>query len=168
MFNLTNPRSEVVDIFRELYFRSVLDAFFARVSGKNTRLASFSDQAPHPPSRRKYLGLQDIPLEKITGSVGRELDFDNRFRPLSKHLRERWVNVYLGFTQNELPPIRVYKLRENYFVEDGHHRLSVARTMEKAYIRAEVWDYALPESRTVVPECKAAKCNVRVKESSPA
>jgi ParB-like chromosome segregation protein Spo0J len=40
-----------------------------------------------------------------------------------------------------LPPIEVIQIGEHYFVNDGHHRISVARALGIAYIDAlvEVW-----------------------------
>jgi hypothetical protein len=46
----------------------------------------------------------------------------------------------------ELPPIEVYKLDELYFVRDGHHRVSVARSLGYETTRANVI-----EVRTRVP-----------------
>jgi ParB-like chromosome segregation protein Spo0J len=39
-----------------------------------------------------------------------------------------------------LPPISVYRLGERHFVRDGHHRVSVARSLGMAAIDAEVTD----------------------------
>src|SRR4030088_3217255 len=38
----------------------------------------------------------------------------------------------------ELPPIDVYKVGDSYFVIDGHHRVSVARSLGRATINARV------------------------------
>ena len=91
---------------------------------------------------RKYLGMQTIPVAAITGSVGRSRDFDRHFRPLKKHLRDRWAGAYLRSGTDSWPPISVNKVGETYFVEDGHHRVSVANFLGKNYIQAEVWEYS--------------------------
>jgi uncharacterized protein (DUF1015 family) len=39
------------------------------------------------------------------------------------------------------PPIRVYQVGNLYFVEDGHHRVSVARQLGLKLIEAEIWEY---------------------------
>ena len=75
----------------------------------------------------QFLGDEDIPVERIIGSLGRARDFDREFRPLKRHLRDRWVRVYLDLEADRWEPIRVHKLGDEYFVEDGHHRVSVAR-----------------------------------------
>src|SRR3712207_6870416 len=41
---------------------------------------------------------------------------------------ERWKRVDLAFHRDKvLPPVSLYKIGETYFVEDGNHRVSVAR-----------------------------------------
>src|SRR5207302_11307346 len=39
---------------------------------------------------------------------------------------------------DELPPIDVYKVDDNYYVIDGHHRVSVARNLGRPMINARV------------------------------
>jgi hypothetical protein len=39
---------------------------------------------------------------------------------------------------DELPPIDVYKVGDEYYVIDGHHRVSVARSLDRATINARV------------------------------
>ena len=37
-----------------------------------------------------------------------------------------------------IPPISVYRVGDRHFVDDGHHRVSVARSLGMAAIDAEV------------------------------
>ena len=97
------------------------------------------------------LGLQVIPLDSIVGTVGRRpREFDRAFRPTTDRLRDRWQRVA---TQREsgtgMPPIDVYRIGELHFVEDGHHRVSVARAKGDTTIEAHV-----KEVRTQVPAPK--------------
>ena len=80
------------------------------------------------------------------GSLNRNKDFDAEFRPLRDHLRERWVDAYLQKDVNSWPPIRLHQIDDAYFVEDGHHRISVARCTGMHFIQAEVWQYEKPRS----------------------
>ena len=74
------------------------------------------------------LGTRVVDPEKIVGSVGRRKDFDARFMPLRAAVATRWRRVDLAFHQDKvLPPISLYKLGDAYFVQDGNHRVSVAR-----------------------------------------
>ncbi len=73
-------------------------------------------------------GIRVVDLEKIVGSVGRSRDFDHYFMPLRAAAGERWKRVDLAFYRDQvLPPVSLYKLGDAYFVEDGNHRISVAR-----------------------------------------
>lgn len=87
------------------------------------------------------LGIQDIPVKAIVGSVGRRQEFTRHFLPRvgDRHSRERWRNIFtLAVTGVGLPPIQVFKFGEAYFVKDGHHRVSVARYMNWTTIQAYV------------------------------
>src|ERR687898_3561672 len=84
-------------------------------------------------------GIRVVDLEKIVGSVGRSRDFDRYFMPLRAAARERWKRVDLAFYRDRaLPPVSLYKLGDAYFVEDGNHRISVARYHGIPDVEAEV------------------------------
>lgn len=86
-------------------------------------------------------GVQDIPLDKIAGSVAPEAkttDFDPNFLPVNPRLRDRWANVYAAMVATDVPPIDVYKVDDKYYVIDGHRRVSVARALDRPTIRARV------------------------------
>jgi hypothetical protein len=86
-----------------------------------------------------YRGVQTVPLEKIVGSVGRYRDFDNEFLPMQNQTGDRWRKINRAFYEDvSLPPIKLYKVGEVYFVLDGNHRVSVAREHGAIYIDAEV------------------------------
>lgn len=86
-------------------------------------------------------GLQDVPVKKIVGSAGRCDGFTRHFLPRvhDRQSKERWRNIYtLAVTGQGFPPIKVYKVGEVYFVEDGHHRVSVATYLHWKTIQAYV------------------------------
>jgi hypothetical protein len=96
---------------------------------------------------RHYAGVKCVSLDQICGSVGRTGDFDHDFHPLDDRLRERWVGVAMARSQGiPLPPVNLVQVGGCYFVEDGHHRISVARAWGEAFIEAEVtvWDVKGP------------------------
>lgn len=73
------------------------------------------------------LGLQSIKLDSIVGSVDSTRDFDRRFRPTSSRVRERWERLALAQLRGEsVPPIDAYRIGDLHFVQDGHHRVSIA------------------------------------------
>ncbi len=88
-----------------------------------------------------FLGLQEVPLDQIIGSVGRYRDFTRTFLPRTDALRERWAAVEDRGREGGLPPVELYKVGEAYFVRDGNHRVSVARTKGAPDIEAFVWEY---------------------------
>jgi hypothetical protein len=92
-----------------------------------------------------YQGLQDIPLDRIVGSVGRYREFSRTFLPRTHADWQRWARVKVlmeGMTG--LPPIEVFQVGEIYFVKDGNHRVSVARDMGAKNIHAHVTEVKSP------------------------
>ena len=91
------------------------------------------------PTNETYVGMKVVPIEKIVGSEGRYNDFDNHFFPKSSHLRNRWQHVdEAAINDIILPPIKVYEIAGLYFVRDGNHRVSVAKSRGTEFIDAEV------------------------------
>jgi hypothetical protein len=85
------------------------------------------------------LGAQPVPIERIIGTESRQADFDALFRPLRKTEPLRWVNIAVAWlTDVSLPPVALLKVGEDYYVRDGHHRISVARALGQHYIDAVV------------------------------
>ena len=90
----------------------------------------------------RYLGLRDVPLDQIVGSVGRYRDFNRAFFPRQDSIQERWRRIdRLTMTGGGLPPVELYKVGQVYFVRDGNHRVSVARQHDTPSIQAYVWEY---------------------------
>ena len=90
---------------------------------------------------KSYLGVQEIPLDQIVGSVGRCEDFTRTFMPRKTSTRQRWEKVDKLAQISGWPPIEVYKVSHTYFVRDGNHRVSVARQFGTEKLEAHVWEY---------------------------
>lgn len=127
------------DTARARAFRRAIGAILARRAlrlhsiAPSLKAAGFESQS--------YGGFQDIPLDKIAGSVAPEsktTDFDPNFLPINPRLKDRWVNVYEAMVSSDVPPIDVYQVDDKYYVIDGHRRVSVARALERPSIRARV------------------------------
>ena len=85
------------------------------------------------------LGLQVVPLDAIVGSVDRTVDFDRGFRPTSPRLRSRWERIAAAQRRGEsMPPVSLFRIGDLYFVRDGHHRVSVAKSLGRSDIDAYV------------------------------
>ena len=92
-------------------------------------------------------GTMDVPLDRIIGSVGREREFNRAFLPREEALRSRWEEVHdLAESSRGFPAVELYYVNDIYFVVDGHHRVSVARSVKAPSIEARVKEFV-----TLVP-----------------
>ena len=72
--------------------------------------------------------------------------FDTQFHPLKHGTRQRWVGIMMARRSGlSLPPVKLIRVGDAYFVRDGHHRVSVARALAEEYIEAEVTVLTLAE-----------------------
>jgi hypothetical protein len=88
-----------------------------------------------------------VPIAQIVGSEGRCADFDRDFNPLHDRCRERWLRIAAARRRGmPLPPVDLVQVRDCYFVQDGHHRISVARALGQPDIEASVtvWQVSGP------------------------
>src|SRR3954467_7837540 len=84
-------------------------------------------------------GLNVVQLDDIVGTVDRAADFDRGFRPTSQRLRSRWERIAAAQRRGEaMPPVSLFKIGDPYFVRDGHHRVSVAKSLGRSDIDAYV------------------------------
>lgn len=113
-----------------------------RLRGEPTELLSFEAvrMALHL-TYRQAEGIRNVPLDDIVGSVDRVEDFTRRFYPRRDDLKRRWVKVAELVQASGLGPVSLFRVSKIYFVEDGNHRVSVARAMGAPTIEAEVWKY---------------------------
>ena len=90
----------------------------------------------------KSKGIIAIPIDKIIGSLGRYLDFSETLLPKRSDGSSRYDYIKNLMEQGvNLAPIQVYQILDNYFIIDGHHRVSVAKNEFKAkYIDADVME----------------------------
>lgn len=131
---------EGMNKFNSARVRAFWQDMFNHLRGKPAELLSFDDIRQRLRLREEsYKGLQEVPLEKIAGSVGRYRDFDVNFLPKKVEMRDRWSRVYAqANSMTGLPPIELYKVGDVYFVRDGNHRVSVARQLGAKTIEAHV------------------------------
>jgi hypothetical protein len=122
--------------------RALFGRLAARVRGHSERgaLLAFDEiRRTMRVDNRVYLGRRVVEVSKIVGSVGRHREFGRDFMPAKASMAERWKRVDRAFHRGvELPPVRLYRLGDAYFVEDGNHRVSVARYQGVEWIEAEV------------------------------
>lgn len=92
------------------------------------------------------LGIQKVPVDKITGSVGRYQDFDSKFR-LKKHLSQERLESVKKFMREgkPLPPVRLYQIKDEYYVLDGNHRMAAAKEFGYSEMDAQVIEFFASE-----------------------
>ena len=109
--------------------RAVLRAFWrkiiTRLTGEKNDLLPFDEVRARLPIRgQHYIGLRQVPVSKIIGSMGRYQDFDRAFLPIQIRTKDRWVSIDKAhYAQVILPPVDLYKIGDIYFVKDGNHRV---------------------------------------------
>jgi hypothetical protein len=123
---------------RKAFFRRRQARFFGDPA--STRMCSFEDVSNELGAFNRFrLGKRVVAVEKIVGSVGRFGDFDRTFLPTRDSLQARWKRVDHAYHRGrDLPPVVLFKVGDSYFVEDGNHRVSVARYQGVEWIDAEV------------------------------
>jgi hypothetical protein len=154
-------RIYVINEFNTLQRKAVRNFLITKILRKVNSPRNFEDDRALRLQTKRYAGIQNVRVDQIVGTLGRRADFDGNFRPLKKHLRDRWVNAFLQLNTADWLPIVVHKLDESYYVEDGHHRVSVAQFVGMQFIEAEVWDHTFcPSYRQA---CNQSRKVVKVK-----
>jgi hypothetical protein len=143
-------------------------AFFSRIQHfmhkDRDKLLSFHDvKEILKPKNQVYRGMQAVPIALIVGSEGRYRDFNKAFLPRRNHLRARWMRVDVARLENiNLPAIQLYEIGGVYFVRDGNHRVSVARSQGVEQIDAEV--ISLSSEISITPQMTADELKAAVVE----
>jgi hypothetical protein len=121
---------------RRAWFREVV----ARLAGRSNQLLSYEAvKQSLKLGGPIYRGVKPVPVAQIVGSVDRYRDFDEVFLPKLDNTANRWKSIARAFYGDVgLPPVRLYKVGDAYFVMDGHHRVSVAREQGIEFVDAEV------------------------------
>ncbi|MFI3257413.1 MAG: transcriptional regulator [Spirochaetales bacterium] len=138
MDNLLSAQTE--EDFSKARNRALFNDIQHFLQPAETKLLSFTDIKKWlKPKTEIYVGMKEIPVDHIVGSEGRYNDFDNHFFPKAPHLKSRWKSIDAArLSDIILPPIKLYEIGGLYFVRDGNHRVSVARSQGVAYIDGEV------------------------------
>ena len=128
------------DDFNRARNKATLSRIQHFMNADRDRLLSFNDvKEILKPGNQVYRGMQAVPVNRIVGSEGRYRDFNKYFLPRSEFLRARWEMVDRANIKDiPLPAIQLYEIGGVYFVRDGNHRVSVARSQGGEEIDAEV------------------------------
>lgn len=94
-------------------------------------------------------GTCTVPIDRIVGSVGRYHDFDRQFQ-IRRHVpSERLVRIKTALKQGKLlPPVKLYQIKDEYYVMDGNHRVAAARELGHECVRADILEF-IPSKNTL-------------------
>jgi nucleotide-binding universal stress UspA family protein len=155
-----------VQDFKRSRRQAAVQQLLARLTGKSTELLAY-DYVRRQLGETGTIerGLQEIPLDAIVGSVGRHDDFTQDFLPKKDSDLERWARIKAAILDmSGMGPIEVYQVGDGYFVNDGHHRVSVARQLGTSTISAYVVEVKTKVPLAIDDDLDAVSCKARYVE----
>jgi len=94
-------------------------------------------------------GIRTVPMSRIVGSVGRYQDFDSRFRFKHNMPSERLQRITEAMRGGRpLGPVKLYQIKDDYYVLDGNHRISAAKHLGHDEILAHIFEF-IPSENTL-------------------
>lgn len=134
-----NLRAVAQKMFNQMRLNACVRQAWSLIGGRRSMPSLAERIAGRGISAQHSLGLRAVEIRHIVGTESRADDFDPLFNPRADRMRERWVRIAeLRLRQAGLPAIDLIQVGGEYFVRDGHHRVSVARILGNAYIDANV------------------------------
>ena len=143
--------------FKEAFRTGKRKAYFLWIKRKEQLILTLTEfMSVAQPVNTSSLGVQDIPVKNIIGTEARSDDFAQGFFPIRVSMKERWSRIQALMLGPGIPDaITVFEYGNAYFVRDGNHRVSVAKTNGIEFISAEVTQLKIPI--TVPPEMTRQK-----------
>ncbi len=128
------------ELYKSMRTKALLGRLFSILTGHSRSLLDLTMEVSRRKIRNQYdAGYRTVSIQRIKGSEGRAGDFDCDFNPIHKRSMDRWVSVAEARSKDAaLPAVELIQLDGDYFVRDGHHRISVARAFRQEYIDAKV------------------------------
>jgi hypothetical protein len=144
--------------FDRTYARGWITRHIARFFPQNFAMKELSNALQQKQVYDRHEeGIQRVKISEIVGSESKAYKFDRRFTPLYEDSRERWVRVAQAYLDGgPIPPVQLIRLGCDYYVRDGHHRVSVARSLGAEYVDADVTAWEIGP----LPECRPAAFQV--------
>ncbi len=132
-----NLRVASAKLFDRAYSAAKRNQLLAKIFGKDIHLQMLSSQPVGSDHHRSH--IVSVPIQQIKGSLGRSEDFDANFNPLNERSRSRWISIATAVCKGTpMPAIELVHVGNTYYVRDGHHRISVARSMDQEAIDARI------------------------------
>jgi hypothetical protein len=129
-----------MQLFKAMMSKGRLGRLWSKLTGRKNGLKDLhAETRALQVTGRHHAGVQAVPVSRIRGSEGRRDDFDAHFNPLSSATRDRWISIARARLAGvSMPAVELIRLRDEYYVRDGHHRISVARAFGEQAIDAQV------------------------------
>jgi hypothetical protein len=121
-----------------------------RQENEKANVKSFHDQQEKEAAfDHRDRGIRSVPLNRIVGSVGRYKDFDSRFRLKQSVPSERleWVKKAMREGRT-LGPVKLYEIKDEFYVLDGNHRIAAAKELGHDEILAHIEEF-IPSTDTL-------------------
>lgn len=107
------------------------------------------DQEKEEAFDHKDRGVCSVLVKQIVGSVGRYHDFDNEFRLMQHMPSDRLQGIKQAMKSGKrLPPVKIYQIKDEYYVLDGHHRVAAAKEIGRHEIDAKIVEF-IPSKDTL-------------------
>jgi hypothetical protein len=144
--SLTSPRSpdqpvrKALALYTEERLHGNLQRLLASLTRRSNRLDDLTTRTQNGEvAGQHYARTRAVPISQIRGSEGRTADFDRRFHPLAETSKQRWMSVAIARLKGvTLPPVELIQVGDEYYVRDGHHRISVAQALGETAVDADV------------------------------
>jgi hypothetical protein len=105
------------------------------------------DQAALAAYNQRPIGLREVPIAAITGTVGRPGLCNPRRMALWRRTPRYRRILQVAETGQPLPPVSLALLGGQYYIADGHHRLAALRQIGALEADADVIEY-LPSTES--------------------
>jgi hypothetical protein len=125
------PTDQAVALFRQTALRGWFHRLWAWLTHRTPRLLNLDETlCCTDVENSHYKGVQTISIDSIRGTEGKADAFDEKFHPIQEASRGRWLSIAREKLRgHNLPPVELVDVDGIYYVRDGHHRISVARSL---------------------------------------
>lgn len=126
-------------LFEKARRRAAIMQTLHRLIGKSRALDHLASYSSNTVRLCPETRTTQVHINQIRGSVNRIREFDRDFYPLTDDVETRWVRIASMMMQSRtLPPVELLRVDDDYYVIEGHHRISVSRMLGYAYVDAIV------------------------------
>jgi hypothetical protein len=127
-------------LYRKVERRAKLRKLFCKLFGRCYTLQNLSQVFDQCDESKQFSSEnRAVELKNIHGSESCCEDFDVKFNPLNLRKRERWIYIADQYLRGyALPPVDLIQVGDEYYVRDGHQRISVMHSLGYDRVDARV------------------------------